>query len=502
MAAFADSDPSVRLMQVLSGRYAFLALLGRGGSGLVFEVENRQLGRREALKFLSQNLDRDASQRFAYEAKIMAGMEHPHIVPIYAFGEDEGCLWYSMKLVEGPTLGAYVKTAHVASVPEALQVAIPVLEALSLIHGRGVIHRDIKPANILLDPQVGPLVTDFGVAKREGNPLLTETGMLVGTPAYVSPEQSLGQKLDGRTDLYALGVTLYQVMTGNLPFSGNSLSIFLQRIQEEPPALRALRPDVPEAIAAVITRAMERQLDRRFGTAREMREAFIQAAEGCGVDWQGPLSVPANAGPRREALPEYLTAHLVQRGTSSEFVTSASVVLPDSSAPTPSPILKGQKAGWSPARLALVALPVLLLASWGALRMRQNAGRPSMPLARPEPAPPTPDIQKHPASMPQLSTRAHSVSEPEPIRRAVIPPRLQEPPKVLLVEGSPCAGQSVTVEVQVDESGAVTGVRLLSKIQAGCADPVLKAVRACHFTPAKAADGQPVVSTVALAIEL
>jgi len=500
MHEFVDSDRAVRLMQLLAARYDFLALLGRGGSGLVFEVENRQLGRREALKFLSHNLGRDGRQRFAHEAKIMAGLEHAHIVPIYAFGDDEDCLWYSMKLVEGPTLGFYLKGAQRPTAVEALQVAIPVLEALALTHSRGIIHRDIKPANILLDPQAGPLLTDFGVAKMEGDTLTTETGMMLGTPAYVSPEQSLGKKLDGRTDLYALGVSLYQMLTGNLPFSGNSLSIFIQRLQEEAPALRDLRPDVPEAVAAVITRAMEREADQRFATAEEMREAFVQAADASGMDWTKPLVVPERAGPRREALPEYLAPTGVFREAGSDAVTSRTRVMADSSLPTSGRTGEKRRTRLVP---ALLAVAVLGLAAWGGLRSQWKAEVPPMSppraaeAARIEPEPSIPV-----ASGPRVVPAPRREVEAPPPRRAITPARLLDVPRVPQAEGRPCAGQSITVEVQVDETGAVTAARLLLKVPPECVDPVLKAARACRFNPALAADGQPVASTLAIAVEL
>jgi len=499
MPEFVDSERAVKLMQLLAARYDFLALLGRGGSGLVFEVENRQLGRREALKFLSQDLGRDGRQRFVHEAKIMAGLDHPHIVPIYAFGDDEDCLWYSMKLVEGPTLGFYLKGAQRPTAVEALQVAIPVLEALALTHSRGIIHRDIKPANILLDPQAGPLLTDFGVAKMEGDPLNTETGMMLGTPAYVSPEQSLGKRLDGRTDLYALGVSLYQMLTGDLPFSGNSLSIFIQRLQEEAPALRDLRPDVPEAIAAVITRAMEREADQRFATADEMREAFVLAADAAGVDWQKPLVVPEQAGPRREALPEYLAPTGVFRDAGSDAVTSRTRVMADSSLPTSG---KTGKKRRSRLVLALLAASVLGLATWGLLRSQGKVEVPRVAPPRSEPArvEPRPSIPAQPR--PQAVAALRKEAEVPPPRRAVTPARLVEVPRVPQEDGRPCAGQSFTVEVQVDERGLVTSARPLSKVLPQCVDPVLKAARACRFSPALAADGQPVASTLAIAVEL
>jgi len=501
MQEFVDSDRAIRLMQLLEARYDFLALLGRGGSGLVFEVENRQLERREALKFLSHNFGRDGGQRFANEAKTMAALEHPHIVPIYAFGEDEGCLWYSMRLVEGPPLDVFLKPSRRATVREVLQVAVPVLEALALIHDRGVIHRDIKPSNILLDPQAGPLLTDFGVAKQEGDPLRTETGMMLGTPAYVSPEQSLGKKLDGRTDLYALGVTLFQILTGRLPFIGNSMSMFLQRLQEEAPALRDLRPEVPEAVAAVIMRAMAREADHRYATAMEMRDAFIQAAEACAMDWAGLVLSPKDSGPRREALPAYLAPTIRVRRDLSDKVTSASPILSKSEASTAGKPVLNRKHDFAKIRVAI--LVILVAAGSTVLWFRAGPKAPSPALPRPHTAlvkaqPPIQEVA------PQSNAPAPSKisQEPSVARRAVTPPQLMTPPRILRAEGGPCVGLSATVEVRVDEVGAVTGARLLSKVKAECAEEILRAAGTCRFSPALAADGQPVSSTLAIAIEL
>jgi serine/threonine-protein kinase len=503
MQAYDDSDRVITLMKLLEAQYEFVALLGRGGSGLVFEVENRRLGRREALKFLSRSLGRDGNRRFVYEAKVMAGLDHPHIMPIYAFGEDEGCLWYSMRLVEGPTLGGYLKALRRLGAAEALQVAIPVMEALALAHDKGIVHRDIKPGNILLDPQAGPLVMDFGVAKIEGDPMQTETGMMLGTPAYVSPEQSLGRKVDGRTDLYAMGVTLYEVLTGTLPFrEGNSLAIVLQRLQEEAPPLRELRPDVPEDLSAIIMRAMDRDADRRFPSALEMRDALAAAGARAGLDWRGSLVVPDGVGPRREALPEYLAPAALRRSEGSDSATSATPVLADPSAPTPPPLRRSPKRNVLRPTLMGVGFLALLLTGWGLLQGRRISG----PASKAEPAPVAPVQaemrEAQPASPPRVVERARHVAETQPLlRRAVTPPQLLDPPKVPRTEGSPCLGQSVAVEVQVDEGGLVTSARLLAKVPVECADPALKAARACRFIPARAADGLPVASTVAIAIE-
>jgi len=503
----ASSDRAVRLIRRLEDRYAFLGMLGKGGSGLVFEVQNRQLRRKEALKILGQIYGRDDGQRFAHEAKLMAALEHPHIIPIYAFGEDAGALWYSMKLVEGPTLSRYLSAALQPGLAETCQVAIPVLEALALSHSRGIIHRDIKPANILLDPAAGPLLTDFGIAKAESDPMMTETGLVLGTPAYVSPEQCLGQAVDGRTDLYALAVSLYQFLAGRLPFEeGNSLAMVIQRFREDAIPLGTLRPDLPDPLTAIITKGMQRRPEDRFASAQDMKEAFLHLANLAGADWKHPLRLPPGLGPKRSPLPEAFLASASQDATLALPGRSGGV---DVNAPTRA--LLGDRAsqphavGGAPARrlwLAAILLAAAGLGTWVLTRPQRPASpsvNPPAPVAADQAqAPKTPDRAPGPLVKAPVIRQE---KEPPPTRRAVTPPQLLETPRVLLPEGSPCGGQPVTVELQVDEAGLVTEARLLSKIPAGCAESILRAARGCRFKPALASDGNPVAATLAIALE-
>ncbi len=501
------SDRAGRLMRQLEARYTFLALLGRGGSGVVFEVENRQLGRREALKLLGQNLNRDDAPRFVHEAKIMAALDHPHIVPIYAFGETAGCLWYSMKLVEGPTLGKFLQVVPRCGVSEACRLAIPVLEALVLSHSRGIIHRDIKPANILLDATAGPLLTDFGIAKTEGDPMRTETGLVLGTPAYVSPEQSLGQKLDGRTDLYALAVSLYQLLAGRLPFEeGNSLAIMLQRFQADAVPLATHRPDLPPALAHLVERGMARQAEDRFRSAQEMLEAFQALASASYIDAQQPLSLPEGLAVRREPLPAELTWTTTSGAagatpTVGRFEANAPTQALPARGPTPPPGASRRRGLW--AGFILMLLAVSGFGLWKVSQTRDPApplATPTQvapPQAKPVPAldPPAAADKRTGAALP-----ARPAPEPALVRRPVTPPMLLETPKVILPEGSPCGGRTVPVEVQVNEAGTVSSARLLSTVPPGCSEPILQAARSCRFKPALAADGQPVAASLAIAL--
>jgi serine/threonine-protein kinase len=210
MSPVTPADPRLaRLASLLADRYEFQAVLGVGGSGKVYEVRHRGLGRREALKVLSEtSQEPEAVERFTQEARIAATLDHPGIVRVHDFGMDGGIRWYTMQLMDGPSLATWIDQNLPLSQRDLASVAIPILEALEFSHGRGVVHRDIKPANILFDHKGHPRLADFGIAKSEGSLLKTQTGVLMGTPAYASPEQALGEAVDARSDQYSLGITL------------------------------------------------------------------------------------------------------------------------------------------------------------------------------------------------------------------------------------------------------------------------------------------------------
>lgn len=489
---YSDSHRPALLMRQLQARYAFLGLLGRGGAGIVFEVENLTLKRREALKLFTQSFARDGSQRFAQEARIMAALDHPHIMPIYSFGDDQGCIWFAMRLVEGPTLARYLKSATRLDAPEAIGIALPLLEALSFTHAQGIVHRDIKPANVLLDAKLGPILTDFGIAKAESDAMQTETGAFLGTPAYISPEQGLGRRVDGRSDLYALGMVLYEMLAGRLPFDdGNSLAVVLQRFQIEAPSLGIHRPELPPALVAAIDRALARDPDQRFASAEELRLALLQAAESLGIDPLAPLEVPANLGPPREKVPQ----EWVQLARASE--PEATVTRPrEEKAPEAPPPPKARWPYWT-LGAATVGLVATLGWAWA------NRTKPVPPGAQTAPvtlqAAPASVQPEPPPTKPQPRPQRESAAA-EPIRRPVTLAQLLERPVVETVGG--CAGFSASVAVQVDEQGTVTQARVMSELPAACREAALKASRTCRFQPALAADGKPVASTVAISIEL
>jgi len=259
-----------RTMPSPFGKYAFIRELGRGGMGVVYEAEDRDLGRRVALKMLllSPNADAVESQpeedRFLREAKLTAKLpKHPNIVSIYEAGILDGKRYLAMELIEGQSFSKWRKNGA-PTLRQQIEVLRDVARAIHHAHGQGVVHRDLKPDNILLDAQLRPHVTDFGLAKSVGQDVslsLTATGMVIGTPAYMSPEQALGLKsADHRTDLYAMGVMLYEVLTGKQPFTGDSaLEILLKASKDPLPTPSSVHQTVDKTLERICIKCLSKK---------------------------------------------------------------------------------------------------------------------------------------------------------------------------------------------------------------------------------------------------
>ena len=266
------------------GKYRIVRPLGRGGMGAVYEALQTDLNRRVALKVLHPHLAQDPQlvTRFRREAMSAAGLGHPNIVQVTDFGrsEEDGSVFLVMELLEGAPLSAVIDRERLPPARLA-QVAWQVLSALEAAHAAGIVHRDLKPDNVFLTsvPGVGDVVKllDFGIAKlaeSEGSGL-TATGAVLGTPAYMAPEQARGAAVDGRVDVYALGVLMYEALTGRLPYNGANYNAMIAAIlTEQPPRIGDLRADLPSDLVAVIERAMERDPASRWQSAGAMREAL------------------------------------------------------------------------------------------------------------------------------------------------------------------------------------------------------------------------------------
>src|SRR5215213_5238324 len=299
-----------RLIAAVGSRYEISDEIGRGGMGVVFRARDVRLRRSVAIKLLPPELAfrEEVRTRFLREAQTAAQLSHPNVVPIYSVDEVNGLVFFVMALVEGESLGAYLKRERRAPLDFARRVLRDVADALAYAHARSIVHRDIKPDNILIDRVTGrTLVSDFGIARAaEGDSRLTVTGIAVGTPAYMSPEQAIGEReIDGRSDLYSLGVVGYQMVTGELPFAAtNTPSMLMKHINHVPRPIREIRPDVPAGLAHGIERAMAKQPDQRWADAAAFSDASMNDAAPQGATAQrAPSAQPSNAAPRPEAAP-------------------------------------------------------------------------------------------------------------------------------------------------------------------------------------------------------
>ncbi len=258
--------------------------LGRGGMSVVYRALDLRLHWHVAIKVLPPEFAfrPEVRSRFLREAETAAQLSHPNIVPIYSVDEREGLVYFVMACVDGETLGAHLAGGKQMRIPNAVRMLGDVADALAYAHAHGVVHRDVKPENILLDRESGrAMVTDFGIARAaEADSRLTATGIAVGTPAYMSPEQALGDReLDGRSDLYALGVVAYRALAGVLPFeASNTPAMMMKHVTEPVRALRERRPDVPAALEHAITRALAKRPDDRWADVAAFRAALTAGA--------------------------------------------------------------------------------------------------------------------------------------------------------------------------------------------------------------------------------
>jgi beta-lactam-binding protein with PASTA domain len=273
--------PAVQPDTIIDGRYRVVRRLGAGGMADVYEAEDQQLGRRVALKLLYRHLAEDVSfvERFRREASSAAGLQHPSIVGIFDRGEWDGTYYIAMELIRGRTLKDVIRERGPAPPEAAVDIVLQILRAARYAHQRGIVHRDIKPHNVMIDEEGRVKVTDFGIA-RAGASDMTETGSVMGTAQYLSPEQAQGKPVDARSDLYSIGIVLYEMLTGVVPFDAESpVSVALKQVSEAPLPPRERNPEVPPALDAVVMRSLEKDPARRYPNA----DAFIEALMGARV---------------------------------------------------------------------------------------------------------------------------------------------------------------------------------------------------------------------------
>ncbi|HEU5259793.1 MAG TPA: protein kinase [Gemmatimonadales bacterium] len=366
-----------RLQRLIEGKYRIDRLLGKGGMGAVFLAHDLTLEREVAIKVLPPDVAQDDQivRRFQQEAKTAAKLDHPNIIPIYRVESEGGLNYFVMKYVSGTSLEDLLERQEPIPVAEIQRILWEAARALGHAHQRGVVHRDVKPANIMFDHDGRVMLTDFGISKAlQAATGFTATGMIIGTPHYMAPEQAKGQTVDGRADQYSLGVVGYRMIAGELPFVGDSVhTILYKHIFEEAPRAAARRADAPEHLSAAVARAMAKEPHHRYPTMEE----FATAA------WpEQPVAVPAKGRPGIRAQ------HRITADSPTEITGAPTTPLPKAlpgARTTPKPAPKRSRAG------LVVGVVVVTVAGVGGYLVLGRTGSAGNPESR-SAAPPAPAV--------------------------------------------------------------------------------------------------------------
>lgn len=489
----------------LAGRFEFQGLLGRGGYAAVFRVRNRRLGRLEALKVLfeSHATDDAGVQRFLREIRAASSVDHPHVVKIFDFGDESGLVWYSMQLLDGPTASQLLMRNICFPVPEVVRCALELLDALQAIHGRSIVHRDLKPSNVGFDLRGRSYLMDFGIARLGAEERLTRTGTALGTPAYLAPEILRGQPFDGRADLYSLAVTLFEMLTGRLPFrTQDTASLLVERLLEPPLALSEVMAQAPSPLTAWFSRALATDVQDRFPSAAAMADGLRRLA----------------ANPQ-EPKPRLLAdlAAIPVGAAPMESLRRTTSLLPGEP--------RIRRAAWAALAAALLGLATLSI-----LEKREtadsvpiSAGPASPASAAPGVQPPTPvsagGSESEPSPPPSVSpptaagprTAGGKISPQSSPRPGPVPPRRPATPPLLLASPVPelsgtglegrCEKLTIPLSLEIDAEGQVQRAEPIGRTEQECAKLATSIVRNWRFSPARDAEGRGVPARTVVALE-
>ena len=294
----------------LNGRYRLDAQIGSGGMSTVYRAFDSVLERRVAVKLMHREIaaDTDQLERFRREARAVAQLSHPHIVGVIDAGEEDGRPYIVFEYVEGETLKDRIRRMGRLPVDEAIAYAIEISRALEAAHARHIVHRDVKPQNVLIDEEGSAKVTDFGIARSLDEEGLTADGRVLGTTDYVSPEQALGHDVNGQSDIYSLGVVLFEMLTGDVPFHGeNQVAVAMKHVREDLPDVQMRRPEVSAGLAAILDRMTDKHLEHRYPDAQtlevDLEDALAAEAARSGRSTGEATAVIATLPEQHQAPP-------------------------------------------------------------------------------------------------------------------------------------------------------------------------------------------------------
>jgi serine/threonine-protein kinase len=418
-----------RLQRLVEGKYKIERLLGKGGMGAVFLAHDLTLEREVAIKVLPPDISMDEQivKRFQQEAKTSAKLDHTNIIPIYRVESEGGLNYFVMKYIAGTSLEDVLDQKQPLTIDYIQRVLWEAACALGHAHQRGVVHRDVKPANIMFDHDSRVMLTDFGISKAlQAASGFTGTGMIIGTPHYMAPEQAKGSTVDGRADEYSLGVVGYRMITGELPYTGDSVhTILYKHIFEEVPSAAAKRSDAPPFLTAAISRALSKEPGQRFATMEEFATAV----------WpEQPVAVPkAGTAAKSQRRPPPRPARTASADAPTEVTNAPTTPIPRAGMKIPSEKKKRSSVG-----MVIGALVVVVAGVGGYLALGRKS-EPPPPQASLPPAPPPVAAQPPPAPRRGTDNRRQTAPPPAPPPAAAAAQGFitinSEPPGTVFIDG-------------------------------------------------------------------